>query len=96
MGLHGEPGIEIAKAMVEKMLAAILADLPFRRGDRVAVLIDDLGSMTAIKLCIANKTVCKMLVEAGIAILDVQIGKVSTTMDMRGFSISLIKLDEEL
>jgi len=101
MGIHGEPGVEVAKTMPAKqliqiMLKRILSDLPFKRGDEVAVLLNDLGSVTNMELCIANKTVAEVLSEAGLLTLYTHIGKVSTTMDMRGFSISLIQLDDEL
>ena len=93
MGIHGEPGVEVAKTMPAKqliqiMLKRILSDLPFKRGDEVAVLLNDLGSVTNMELCIANKTVAEVLSEAGLLTLYTHIGKVSTTMDMRGFSIS--------
>ena len=48
MGMHGEPGVSREKLLpadrlVEKMMAKLIPDLPFRRGDRVCLLINDLG-----------------------------------------------------
>ena len=101
MGIHGEPGVEVstmkpASILVTDMMTRILADLPFCKGDEVAVLINDLGSCTIMELLIANKTVGHVLCEHGITCLYTHIGKVSTSMDMKGFSLSLLKLDEQL
>ena len=101
MGIHGEPGVEVTKLKSSKelvgiMLTKIINDLPFNKGDEVALMINDLGSFTNMELLIANKAIAEFLEQSGIKNLYTHIGKVSTTMDMRGFSISLIQLDEEL
>lgn len=101
MGIHGEPGVEVAKIkpaheLIEIMMHKIIEDLPFKQGDEVALLINDLGSMTTMELYIANKTITEILNRKGITTVHTHIGKVSTTMDMKGFSISLLQLDEEL
>jgi dihydroxyacetone kinase-like protein len=101
MGIHGEPGVErtklkSSKEIVTIMLDKILKDLPFSRGNEVALLINDLGSMTNMELLIANKTISEILLSYGVKKISSQIGKIATTMDMKGFSISLLKLDEEL
>ena len=49
IGHHGEPGIDVrptanASEMSELMLAAVLPDLPFGAGDRVALLVSGLGA----------------------------------------------------
>ena len=59
MGAHGEPGVERRKLMTadeltEKMIAILLADLPFKRGDRVALLLNDLGATPQMELMIVN------------------------------------------
>ena len=101
MGIHGEPGVEVSKMkraddLVTSMLIRILQDLPFSKGDDVAVLINDLGSCTGMELLIANKTVSRVLKELGIHCLYTHIGKVSTSMDMKGFSLSLLRLDAQM
>ncbi len=101
MGLHGEPGVrrgrmEPADDLVDAMMARILADLPFSRGDRVAVLVNDLGATTMMELLIIRRRVGQILAEAGIEIVDTQIGSFCTSQEMAGASISLIRLDDEL
>ena len=101
MGLHGEPGVSRGKMLpadllVETMLDKILADLPFQRGDEVALLINDLGSTTMMELLIVNRKVRQILREKGISVHDTAIGGYCTCQEMAGFSISLLKLDAEL
>lgn len=101
MGVHGEPGVERTKLkpadeIVDSMLERILNDLPFSKGDEVALLINDMGSITNMELLIVNRRVAQVLKDRGIKNVFTHIGKVATTMDMKGFSISLIRLNDEL
>lgn len=101
MGIHGEPGIdkgplktadETAAIMVDK----IVQDLPFQKGDEVAVLINGLGATPQEELYIIYRKVSLLLEEMGIKVFHVFVGEVATSMEMAGLSISLLKLDNEL
>ena len=101
MGAHGEAGVKRQKmvpadAIVDQMMALILQDLPFVRGDEVALLINNLGSSTMMELLIANRRVRQILDREGIKVHRTWIGGWLTSMEMAGFSISLLKLDAEL
>jgi dihydroxyacetone kinase-like protein len=101
MGLHGEAGVSREKMlpadpMVEKMMNKLLPDLPFKSGDQVCLLINDLGATTMMELLIVNRKAHKMLREAGIRVHDTVIGSFCTCQEMAGFSITLMKLDDEL
>jgi dihydroxyacetone kinase-like protein len=101
MGLHGEAGVSRRKLLpaddlVREMLDIILPDLPFEAGDEVCVLINDLGATTMMELLIVNRQVARLLAEKNLRIHDTQIGSYCTSQEMAGFSISLLKLDEEL
>ena len=55
VGIHGEPGRERmplrpAKELVAHMAEAILADLPFRGGDRVIAMVSGMGGTPLIEL----------------------------------------------
>ena len=57
LGVHGEVGVERSKLLpadeiAENMLNRILVDLPFESGDRVAVLLNNLGATTQMELLI--------------------------------------------
>ncbi|MCL4394618.1 MAG: dihydroxyacetone kinase subunit DhaK, partial [Chloroflexi bacterium] len=101
MGMHGEPGVSRemllpADPLVGKMMERLVADLPFRSGDQVALLINDLGSTTMMELLIVNRKVREDLSKRGICVHDTLIGSYATCQEMAGFSISLMKLNDEL
>lgn len=101
MGLHGEPGVSREKMLpadplVEKMMEKLISDLPFRGGDEVCLLINDLGSTTMMELLIVNRKVRQVLRDEGIAVYDTVMGSFCTCQEMAGFSITMMKLDEEI
>jgi phosphoenolpyruvate---glycerone phosphotransferase subunit DhaK len=101
MGLHGEPGVSREKMLkadqlVDRMADKLLADLPFRKGDEVCALVNDLGATTQMELLIVNRRLHQVLAERGIKVYDTLIGSYCTCQEMAGFSISLMKLDPEL
>jgi dihydroxyacetone kinase-like protein len=101
MGAHGEKGVKRQKLstaddITDQMMAAILRDLPYGRGDEVALLINNLGASTMFELLIVNRRVRQILEEKGIKVHRSFIGSYLTSQEMAGFSISLMKLDGEL
>jgi dihydroxyacetone kinase-like protein len=101
VGHHGEPGTERIKilpldATVQKMMNEILADLPFKKGDNVAVVINGLGSTPQIELYAAFRKVKSILDGEGICIQNSYVGEFFTGLEMAGFSITVSKLDSEI
>jgi phosphoenolpyruvate---glycerone phosphotransferase subunit DhaK len=101
MGLHGEPGVSRepiipADLLVEKMMDRLIVDLPFRKGDEVSLLVNNLGSTTMMELLIVNRKAHQILRDAGISVHDTIVGSFCTCQEMAGFSISMMKLDAEL
>jgi dihydroxyacetone kinase-like protein len=101
MGLHGEPGVRRqamapADEIVDLMAEQILADLPFRSGDEVCLLVNDLGSTTMMELLIAARRLYQLLDLRGITVHDAVVGSLATCQEMAGFSFTLMRLDDEL
>ena len=101
MGAHGEPGVareklKPADALADQMLAAILDDGLVRSGDEICLMLNDLGATTMMELLIVNRRLRKSLREQGIEVFDTKIGSWLTTQEMAGFSITIMKLDDEL
>lgn len=101
MGIHGEPGVARRKLipadqLVTEMMDLILADLPFQRDDEVCLLVNNLGATTLMELFIVNRRIRKILEKKGIGVHDTLVGNYCTSLEMAGFSISLMKLDAEL
>ncbi|WP_426348483.1 dihydroxyacetone kinase subunit DhaK [Alloiococcus sp. CFN-8] len=100
MGIHGEPGthkeeLKEADEIVLHLLEKILKDIDYS-GSEVAVLVNGLGATPLMELYIVNNRVKKVLEEKGIKIYKTLVGEYMTSLEMAGFSISLLKLDEEL
>ncbi len=73
IGIHGEPGRERvplapASEIVERMTEAILADLPFRGGDRVIAMINGLGGTPLMELYLAYSELTRILEGKGITV----------------------------
>jgi phosphoenolpyruvate---glycerone phosphotransferase subunit DhaK len=101
MGLHGEPGVRRGKmqpadAIVDQMMELILVDLPFKKGDNVCALVDGFGSTTRMEQMIVVRRMLQKLADAGIGVHDVKAGSMATCQEMAGFSITLLRLDDEL
>jgi dihydroxyacetone kinase-like protein len=101
MGIHGEPGIHRGKLkpaddVVATMMSAILEDLPFKKGDQVSVLVNGLGATPKEEMYIIYRRIARILKEKAISVFHVYVGEFATSMEMAGFSISLLKLDAEL
>ncbi|HHW14856.1 MAG TPA: dihydroxyacetone kinase subunit DhaK [Firmicutes bacterium] len=101
IGIHGEPGVErrpIAPAseITRTLLGRILPDLPFARGDEVAVMVNGMGATPLMELYILFNEVQKALAEAGIGLYRSFVGEYMTSLEMAGASVTLLKLDDEL
>ena len=100
IGIHGEPGThrdklqsadEIAKSLLDK----ILADIDFK-GSEVVVLVNGMGATPLMELYIINNFVQDYLAQAGVKVYDTMVGNYMTSIEMAGFSLTLLKLDDEL
>jgi len=101
MGIHGEPGIERgplkpADAIVDEMMDAILAEMSAARGDRVAVLVNSLGSTPLMELYIMNRRVQARLDAAGLEVHRTWVGHYCTSLEMAGASVTVMHLDDDL
>lgn len=102
MGIHGEPGIERKKIepadqIVDEMLEKILGDNVDFTGSEVAVMINGLGGTPLMELYVAYARVADVLKREGMQVWRMPyIGEYMTSIEMAGFSISLLKLDEEM
>ena len=101
IGHHGEPGIAIddirpARAMADMMLEAILPDLPFARGDDLAVLVSGLGATPVMELYILYDRLAEVIEGKGMHIRHPFIGNLFTSLDMMGVTVTVMRLDGEL
>ena len=101
IGIHGEPGVNREKIssvndIADKLLDKIFAEGIYNSGDEVAVMVNGMGGTPLMELFVANKHIKEVLNGKGIKIYKTLVGNYMTSLDMEGFSITLLKLDEEL
>ena len=65
-------------------------------GDEVAVMVNGLGATPLQELYLANLTVSDVLAKKNIKVAKTLVGNYMTSIDMAGYSVSLLKLDAEL
>lgn len=99
IGIHGEPGVrkeklKSANEIVDELLAKILADIDYA-GSEVAVLVNGSGGTPLMELLIVNNHVHDVLAAKGIRIYRTLVGNYMTSIEQEGFSVSLLKLDDE-
>lgn len=101
VGIHGEPGRRRAKLVsadeiVEEMLGAIVPDLPYESGDRVALMVNGLGGTPISELYLVYGIAAEKLQAQGLTIARSYVGEYCTSLEMAGASITLVKLDDEI
>ena len=100
VGIHGEPGIRREKmepvdAMVDEILEHVLDDLPYE-GHDVAVLVNGAGGTPDYELALVANHVHDVLAAHNVFAWHTYMGNYLTSLEMRGFSVSLLRLDDEL
>lgn len=106
LGIHGEPGAAVADlqpvdVIISHVLQQILSTetgyVPITRGNRVVLMVNGLGATPVMELMIAaGKAVPKLQLEHGLAVDRVYTGSFMTSLDMAGFSITIMKSGDSI
>ena len=101
IGIHGEPGrrrdkLKPADAIVDEMFDAIATDLPFKSGDRIAMMINGLGGTPISELYVLYRRAFQRARESGFDVVRNYVGEYCTSLEMAGASLTLLRLDGEL
>ena len=97
LGIHGEPGASTVSSHNSKQLIGTLVEaLKVSVGDnRVAVLINNLGGVSELEMALLAKELAHSVLREQIAYLIGPATLVSS-LDMKGFSLSLIILNQAI
>jgi len=102
IGIHGEPGterrgIEPADSIVDTLLDKVLGDSVDYSGSEVAVMVNGMGGTPLMELYVAYARVHDLLGERGVNVHGAPyVGEYMTSLEMAGFSVTLLKLDDEM
>jgi phosphoenolpyruvate---glycerone phosphotransferase subunit DhaK len=101
IGIHGEPGrkrvkMAPANAIVDEMLEAVASDLPYKAGDEVALMINGMGGTPISELYLLYGYAHEQVEKRGMKIKRNYVGEYCTSLEMAGYSLTLVKLDPEL
>lgn len=101
MGLHGEPGIKRTKfapadQLAETLYENLMKEAEIKKNDEVCVLINGLGATSILELSIIYKKIRDLLCRDQINIYDSDLNTYCTSQGMGGFSITILRLDEEI
>ncbi len=101
LGIHGEPGIAEdtlprASELALRLVSGVLAEKPAGSGNRVAAILNGLGTTKYEELFVVWRSVARLLVEQGLDVVEPEVGELVTSLDMAGCSLTLVFLDDEL
>lgn len=101
LGIHGEPGVDekplgtsddVAKTLVD----GLLEDRPENPGERVIAIVNGLGDTKYEEMFVLYRDIAKRLRDAGLEIVEGEVGEFVTSLDMAGVSLTLVWLDEDI
>ena len=98
LGIHGEPGAEkVAYAPIAELSLAMAARLDAALGDDarpLAVLVNDLGGVPPIEMAIATRALLAAMQREVALVFGPE--RLMTSLDMKGLSVSVLPVDDEL
>lgn len=98
LGIHGEPGAARIELPTASVLVATMIDrfgLDVRDAPRLALLVNNLGAVPALELAVITREVLNSPIGPRIEWI-LGPSHAVTALDMRGFSISLLPIDDAL
>lgn len=101
IGVHGEPGVRrgemtTADEITDILLERVISDLEITSGDRVLLFVNGLGGTPLSEQFILFNHAADVLDDLGVTIERSLVGNYFTSLEMKGASITLLRLDDEL
>jgi dihydroxyacetone kinase-like protein len=101
IGIHGEPGrrrVPLAPVddIAEMLVEPVVADLGLKSGDNVLAFVNGMGGTPLIELYVAYNSVSRILKGKGLSVVRSLVGNYITSLEMAGFSVTLLRVDDQL
>jgi phosphoenolpyruvate---glycerone phosphotransferase subunit DhaK len=101
VGIHGEPGrkrvrLAPADAIAEEMIGAICQALEPRSGDRVLLFVNGFGGTPLMELYLMYQAAARLCADRSLTVARSLVGNYTTSLDMAGCSLTLIRLDDQM
>jgi phosphoenolpyruvate---glycerone phosphotransferase subunit DhaK len=101
IGIHGEAGVErlelqSADRVAELLYRRVSWELGLKGGEEVLLLVNGMGGTPLMELQIVSRKVCELLEADGITRFRAMAGNFVTSLEMAGFSLSLLRVDQEM
>ena len=101
IGIHGEPGrrrvgLAPADALTEHLLTPVVEDLGVRGGDKVLLFVNGMGGTPLSELYIVYRRAAQLLADRGAIVERSLVGNYTTSLEMQGCSVTVLRLDDEL
>jgi dihydroxyacetone kinase len=105
MGIHGEQGIdevdlpsahELGQMLADRLIEERPASIDSANSARVGVMLNGLGAVKYEELFVLYASVANRLTDAGLTIVQPEVGELVTSFEMAGVSLTLFWLDDAL
>ena len=101
VGIHGEPGrermkIKPANELVDMMFEAVTGDLPYKQGEKSIIMLNGMGGTPEMELFICYARVAELCKKKGIEIARCLVGNYITSLEMQGFSLTMLKANDDI
>lgn len=101
IGIHGEPGrhrvpLSSADEITTTLLDAVADDLALAAGEKVLLLVNGMGGTPASELYIVYRRARALLEARGAQVARSLVGNYTTSLEMQGASVTVLRLDDEL
>lgn len=101
LGIHGEQGVArrpmaTADELCRLILETMEADRPFVPGSKVALLVNGLGTTPPMELSVITRGAVRNLQARGVEVTRAWCGTFLSALDMPGFSLSTLLLEDDI
>ncbi|XP_035824805.1 triokinase/FMN cyclase isoform X2 [Aplysia californica] len=106
LGVHGEAGVKRIKVLSAKETVRTMMDhmtnpqssthIDVSSGDRVALMVNNLGGTSVLELNIVAKEAIEYLERRGVSVERAYCGTYMTSLEMAGVSITVLHIDDRI